>query len=344
MDQEIKKIVKPVLIILVLIVLFTTILYFLAKWEGITDVTILKSLYMVVITLSTVGYGDLFESYNSSLLTSFYTFTIITYMVAVAYAVSNFTAFLIEGRLRKFFQYKKTLKRINKMTDHYIICGIKDIGVFVAKELDETKRPFVIIEESTAAVELLRKELPNIVVIEGDATEDHILIEAGIKRAKALVASLDNDKENLYLVVAAKELNRQITLAAKFYNPKTVNKLRNAGAHYLVSPNMIGGLRIASELIRPQVVSFLDRMLRGKKSSDTRVEEVIIPENSVFVGRSLYSIYKESSLLVISYAPKVGEDFEYNPDPNMKIEAGMVLIMITSPEQRLELEKKIQTT
>ncbi len=340
MDKEIKKIIKPVLFIFLLIFLFSIIQYIFALIENVENITYLKCLYHVIITLSTVGYTDILNSQDSILLTSFNTFSIIVYMVSVAYAISNFTAFLIEGRLKRYFQYKKNLKRISKMNDHYIICGIKDIGVFVAKELHETKRPFVVIDESMNAIDRLKLDIPDLVFIEGDSTDDSVLIEAGIKNAKAMIASLDNDKENIYLVVASKDLNKQIMIAAKFINPKTRQKFINAGASYLVSPNMIGGLRIASELIRPQVVSFLDRMLRSKKGESIRVEELDVKEDSAYINKTMLDFYKETNMLVISFYNPDSGDFDYNPDPNKKIKSGMSLIFIATPDQRLVVEKK----
>jgi voltage-gated potassium channel len=289
-----------------------------------------------------VGYGDVFNTFDSLTLTVFNTVAILTYMGAVAYAVSNFTAFLIEGRLKRYFQYKKNLKRIQKMDNHYIICGIHDIGIFVAQELHETRRSFVVIDEDLNAIDNLKKQIPGLVSIQGDATDDSVLIEAGIKKAKAVITALDNDKENLYLVVAAKDLNKHLQVATKFINPKTRQKFINAGANYLVSPNMIGGLRIASELIRPQVVSFLDRMLRTKKAEAIRVEEIKIAEDSSFRNKTLYDFYRETGVLIISYYDPERQDFEYNPDPSKTIVTGMILIFISTPEQRIQLEKTFQ--
>ncbi|HCL55887.1 MAG TPA: hypothetical protein DHW82_02630 [Spirochaetia bacterium] len=341
MDKDLKKILKPLIYLISLIILFSFMMYGLVLWEGIEGVTFLKCWYMQIITFSTIGYGDLFDSFKSQSLTTFNTITIFFYMIAVAYAVSNFTAFLIEGRMKQYFFYKKVLKRISKLENHYIICGIQDIGYFVVKELHETKRPFVVIEKDLNELEAIKKEIPDIIAINGDETDDTILIQAGIKNAKALIASIETDKDNLFLIVTAKELNKNIEIASKVVNPKLTKRFITAGAKYFVSPFMIGGMRIASELIRPQVVSFLDRMLRSKSAVGVRVEEVEIPDQSKFIGKNFIDVFKESGILPISYYNPENQDFEYNPDPHKTIIAHMKLIFIATPDQRIALEKAV---
>jgi voltage-gated potassium channel len=340
MDREIRKALQPLLFLVFLLILSSMVLYFLAHRQH-RDVSLLTCIYMVMITVSTVGYEDVLNSKESTSLMVFNIITILIYLVVVAYTVSNLTAFLVEGRLRKYFEYIKLRKRIRKMDQHYIICGVKDLGFFVALELHQTQRPFVVIDDSLRAIEALREEVPSLVYIEGDATDDHILVNAGVERAKALVACLDTDKENLYLVVTAKEWNKNLQLAAKYTTPKARRRLANVGASCLVSPHMIGGLRIASELIRPQVVSFLDQMLRNTEKNSVRVEELTIPENSPFVGKTLQDIYREHGIVVISYHDARTNDFEYNPHNQRTIRPGMTIIFIATPEERASLERSL---
>ena len=225
------------------------------------------------------------------------------------------------------------------MDQHYIICGIRDIGFFAAQELHQTQRPFVVIEESSEAIERLRQEIPSLVYLQGEAADEQILNQAGVDKAAAIIACLDDDKDNLYLVLTARELNKKLKIAAKYNHPKTRKKLLNTGASCLVSPHMIGGLRIASELIRPQVVSFLDRMLRSEQDKGLRVEDISVPQDANFVGKTFLELYHHCKVLVISYQnPQTGE-FEYNPDPQESIKAGMVLIFIGTADNREALKK-----
>ena len=341
MDYDLKKILKPVLFLILLIAAATVLLYAACQWEG-RPVGLLRCLYMVTITMSTIGYEDMIGTQGSRLLTLLNIALIIVFMLAVAYAVSNFTAYLIEGRIGRYFQMNQIRKRIAAMRDHYIVCGIKDVGFHVAKELYETKRPLVVIDDSRQAIEHLWAEMPKVPALEGDPTSDEMLHKAGIERAQALIAALDNDKENLYLVVAAKDLNSNIVTAAKYNNPATRHKFIKAGASSLVSPNMIGGLRIASELVRPQTVSFLDTMLRNKQEAGTRVEEITIPEGSPLAGRDLVHFYQATGVSAIAFRRAGDQGFTYNPDPRTKLEPGMLLIFIANPDKRRGVEEKIQ--
>ncbi|MCU0607073.1 MAG: potassium channel protein [Candidatus Edwardsbacteria bacterium] len=338
-DREFRKILAPILLLVLLVLASSLLLHGVARLEG-RDVTLLRSLYHVAITLSTVGYEDVIGCAGSTPLTLVNIALIFVFMLGVAYAVSNFTAFLIEGRLNKYFQVKKIMKQIGRMNKHYIICGAKDIGIYVARELADTKRQFVVIDESAHALEILQKEVPSAVAIEGDPTDDAVLARAGIARAQALVAALETDKENLYLVVAAKDIHPGIKIASRFNNPATRHKFTNAGAGYLVSPNMIGGMRIASELVRPTTVSFLDTMLRNKADRAMRVEEIEVPAGSPLAGLTLADVHKQTGLLVISCRQPGKEEFEYNPAPSVRVTAGMTLIFISHPEQRILMERK----
>jgi voltage-gated potassium channel len=340
MDYDIKKILRPVLFLALLMAASTFILYAACLWEG-RPAGLLRCLYMVTITMSTIGYEDMIGTQGSPLLTAVNIGLIVVYMLAVAYAVSNFTAYLIEGRLSNYFQRNKNRKRIGAMDQHYIICGVKDIGVYVARELSETRRPFVAVDDSRQAIDELRKEIPKLAALEGDPTSDDMLHQAGISRARALIAALENDKENLYLVMAAKDLNPKIKIAARYNNPATRHKLVNAGASALVSPNMIGGMRIASELVRPQTVSFLDTMLRNKQEAGTRVEEAAVAAGSPMSGKSLLDLHRETGVTAIACRQPGGEELRYNPDPHTRLALGMTVIFIANPERRMAVERRL---
>ena len=343
MDKEFRKILRPVALLLLLMLVATELFYLLIHWQG-RDVSFLTCLYHVAITISTIGYEDMLETRSSPLLSLLNIGLIIIFMLAVAYAISNFTAFLVEGRVTRYFLHKKQLKRIKKMDEHFIICGARDVGIFVAHELHETRRPFVVIDESPAALEALRQEIPSLVALEGDPAAEALLEEAGVRKARALVACLDGDKDNLYLVFAARELNPNLQIGAKFVSPHNRAKLQRAGAACLVSPNMIGGLRLASELLRPHVVSFLDRMLRSRTETGVRVEQAQVPSDSPALGRSLLDLYRQSGVLVIACFQEQSQDFVYNPDPSLTITAGLTLLYIAAPDQRQRFAQALHAT
>lgn len=338
MDQEVKKIFRPLLLVGLLVFIFAAIFYLIIHAQG-GQIPFLRCLYMVIITISTVGYEDQINSKDSTLLTIVNIGVILTCMVAVAYSVSNFTAFLVEGRVTRYFLLKKNLKRVRKMRDHYIICGIKNIGLFAARELAETRRSLVVIDDNPAALDQLHKSLPDVVCFEGDATDDQVLRQAGIEHAYALAACLENDKDNLYLVMTARELNKKLLLAAQFNSPASRQKLLNVGASVVVSPNMIGGLRLISEVIRPHVATFFDRMLHSKTEAGLRVEQYTLSDHSVFVGRSIQNFYQTTGLQIIAYQSPGATDFTYNLAPDTPLSAGQTLIFIATPDKRLALEK-----
>ena len=304
----------------------------------------LRCLYAVTITVSTIGYEDLLGIKDSQVMMVYTIVIILFYMVVVTYTISNFTAFLVEGRLKKYFEYRKLCKRIKRMDQHYIICGVKDIGVFAAEELQQTEREFVVIDDDEQNIARLRHEIPSLVYVEGDASDDHILMQAGVEKAAGLIACLQSDKDNLYLVLAAKELNPSLEVAARFNSPRAQKKLLKAGATHLVCPPRIGGLRIASELLRPSVVSFLDSMLRSKASSGIRVEEVAAPEGSSFVGKTLAELHERTGVLVIACRDHAAGDFEYNPSPKKAIKVGMKMIFIGTPKNRQAMDAAVGAT
>ena len=340
MDPEIKKILKPIVLLAILLLVSSIMLYGLALYEG-RDVTFLRCVYMVTITISTIGYEDMMDMKSSPLLMIFNIVAIFCYMILVAYCISNFTAFMVEGRFRRYFQQRRFLKRIRKMENHYIICGIKDVGVFAAQELAQTQRPFVVIDDDVSALEKLRNEIPDLITVTGDSTEKSVLENAGIKKARALIACLETDKDNVYLILEASELNPNLELAAKYDAPHTMSKLQKAGAKFMVCPSRIGGMRIASELIRPRVVSFLDLMLRDKTEEGIRVEQVKVAEHSSWVGKPLGQLYQQTKVLTIGCQQPSRNDYMYNPDPQTMIEAHMILIFIASPEKRKLLEDQL---
>ncbi|MFC1706843.1 potassium channel family protein [Planctomycetota bacterium] len=299
--------------------------------------------FQTAITISTVGYGD-YLAVHESALASWYTMSLMLVgMGFVLYAISTVTAFLIEGQLSEVLLRHSTKRKIAKMHDHYIVCGCGRTGVHVVRELCDSKRPFVVIDQDAAVVNSLRSEFRSCRAITGDSSSDAVLEEANIRKAHGLVAALPTDKENLFLTVSARLLNPDLQIVSKTIDLSIRKKLMKAGANYVVCPNLIGGMRIASELLRPHVVSFLDRMLRGTDTS-MRIEEVVIPEQSSADQRTLadMEIQETTGLNIIAYAPdKAGGDLVYNPSPDLKLNTGGILVFIGNPDQRLQLEELV---
>lgn len=303
----------------------------------------LRLLYMAGITLTTVGYGDILGVDKNPAAIIYTTVLMFAGMGVVLYSTSLVTAYIIEGNLRDAFSRERVRRRIKRMENHYIICGAGETGVHVIREMVAVNQACVVIENSEEKKEEIKAEFPDVPILIGDATSDPVLEKAGIDRARGLVAALSNDKDNLFLTVSAKMLQPRITIVAKAIELNMMKKLKRAGASRVVSPNYIGGMRMASEILRPHVTNFLDRMLRGTDKS-IRVEEVVIPEKSSLIGKKLGEVdfYQSCGINILALGHGKNH-FQYNPGPDIELNANDVLLYIGTSEQELKLENLVSS-
>ncbi|MBI2520184.1 MAG: NAD-binding protein [Bdellovibrio sp.] len=298
-----------------------------------------RLLYMTSITLSTVGYGDIFQIEHSPVATLYTMLLMLAGMGLVLYSVSTITAYVLEGHLGELFLAQSIRRRVAHMKDHFIICGAGETGIHVISEMYHGKHGFIVLEADTTKRDKVRALFPDCCVLIGDATSDELLKEAKIASAHGLVAALSNDKDNLFLTISARMLNPKIKIVSKAIDLTLVGKLKTAGADYVVSPNFIGGMRMASEMLRPHVVTFLDRMLRGKEKA-ARIEEVVVPQNSSLCGKSLEEahIYQECGLYIMALkSGETGSDFIYNPPLETRLNEGTILLYIADMEQHKKM-------
>ena len=285
------------------------------------------ALYMTVITLATVGYGETHPLSTPGRI--FTVFLIMGGMGFLLYSITEATAFLVEGEMTGYLRRRKMQKTINKMSDHYILCGYGNKGKHILEELLRTKRKCIVIESNHDKIRKLLER--DVLAVEGDATEDSVLRSAGIERAAGLVAALPTDKDNLFVIITARGLNPKVRLVAKVDEQEARKKFLRGGADAVVSTHFIGGLRMASELIRPDTVSFLDSMLRD--SSALRVEDVNVNATSAYVGKKISDcdVLQNSHLLLFSL--KRNEEYEFNPKPATVLQSGDTLVVIGYPDQ-----------
>ncbi|MCO4763256.1 MAG: potassium channel protein [Myxococcales bacterium] len=306
---------------------------------GQGTVSPVDALYMTVITLTTVGYGEVVDLSGNPAGRLFTMALLLIGVGTFIYFVSNLTAFMVEGNLEKILWSRRMKNKIGKLKGHTIVCGGGHTGEAVLRELLETERPFVLVEHDPARVAqlvaLTGVEFP---VVIGDATEDECLERAKIGEAEGLVATISNDKDNLIVTVSARLLNDDLRIIARCIDKKVGDKLMKAGANAVVSPNLIGGLRMVSELVRPAAVSFLDLMLRDKDRR-LRVEEVTVRHGSPLVGRTLGDLEATASrdVLVVALRQQDGA-WVYNPEDATPLHAGMALVLIGSPAGRRLVE------
>ncbi|MDF9409950.1 MAG: Voltage-gated potassium channel Kch [Pelotomaculum sp. PtaB.Bin013] len=295
--------------------------------------------YMTLITLASVGYGEITVHSDTGGGRVFTMFMIVCGISVYLYFLSTITAFLVEGDLLKNFWRKKMDKVIQELNGHYILCGIGETGIHITREFIETKRKIVVVEKNSARLQEVGSELlEKLLWIEGDSTNDEVLIKAGIKRASGLMACVAEDKDNLLITLSARQLNENMRIISRCKDSKMIGKLIKSGADSVVSPNFIGGMRIASEMVRPAAVGFMDIMLRDK-DQNLRVEEIDIPDNSRVIAKTIGEVDFLTLAGLYPVAIQTPESkWVYNPSPKLKLQSGMKIIIIGNAEQRQKIE------
>jgi voltage-gated potassium channel len=286
--------------------------------------------YMTVITMSTVGFYELRQMSEVPGARAFTVTLIVSGVGVLAYMQSNLTALLVEGAIGQAFRRRRMDRDIAHLKNHVVVAGAGGTGKHVIEELVATGTPFVVIDRALPVLEHVQAEIckGRMLFVHGDATLDHFLMDAGVQRARGVVAALTQDKDNLYVTLSARSLNPNARIVTKVVEDEAAAKILKAGASAIVNPTMIGARRMASELIRPEVNEFLDQMLRDK-DKNLRLEEVPIAGSSSFVGVALKDapIRRMTGALVVAIR-RPDRTFVYNPDPELLIEAGATLIVL----------------
>lgn len=257
-----------------------------------------------------------------------FTMILITFgMGVILYGISTLTVIMLEGELSGIIRKRKMAKEINKFSGHHIVCGGGETGRPLISELVKNRETVVLIEKDMEQIAHC-KDIENLLYIQGDASEDRNLIEAGIDRAAGILICLPSDKDNLYITMTARMLNPSVRIICRMTDPKLEPKLKKAGANQVVSPNIIGALRMASEMIRPTVVDFLDSMMRSRKGV-LRINQITISENAGLNETSIMqSGIRDKYNLLILGVKNGKEEIEFNPPPSFELGPGMILIVM----------------
>lgn len=285
--------------------------------------------YMTVITVGTVGYGEVHP-----LSTAGRAFTMVLIVVGLggfAYGLSAITAFWVEGELSHVWETRRMERRVARLKDHVVVCGGGNTGRHIMRELLETRTPFVCVELDPGQEEGLRKLGEDVVYMFGDATDGEVLKEARVEHARGLITCMPSDKDNLFTILTARDLNARLRIVSRLVSDESGPKLLKAGADAVVSVPTIGALRIASAMIRPQVVSVLDAMLR--EPGGVRVQE--IPVGRGGDGHSLGELRLRDRLGITVFALREGGTFRYhfNPPPDRVLRAGDILFACADAQQ-----------
>ena len=315
--EDFRKKLFQVLSLVLLITAFGTIGYMAVEGWNFLD-----SLYMTIITISTAGFREVHELSPRGMI-----FTILLIVGGVGTALIAFTTgarFILEGEIREIFGRKKLERKIKELKDHYIICGYGRMGRIIARELQEEGVQFVVVEKDPTALE----EKEDALVVMGDATRDHTLKEAGIDRACGLISVLPNDAENLFVVLSARGLNPDILIVARAMEEGSEQKLLRAGASKVVSPYLIGGLRMAHTVLKPTVVDFIEFTTKSGNIG-LQMQEVTVQDGSILIGRSLEActVGDDWGVIIVAIKQTTGET-RFNPTHQSVIKAGDVLIVL----------------
>ncbi len=305
----------------------TAAYHFLLGWRW------LDGFYMVVTTLTTIGYQEVHPLSDAGRVLNL---VIIFFGVALVFlAIGALTQALLEFELRSFFGRRRMERDIERLSDHYIICGAGRVGRSAARELARRPVPFLMIEQSEAKATRFGSEWLTMV---GDATQEQTLREAHIERARGLVAATTTDATNLYIVLTARGLNPKLKIIARASEEDAEKHLRTAGADSVVSPYLFAGQRIAQSFLRPHVVSFLDTATTHL-GIDLEIGEICVGRNSSFAGKTIESSRIRQDRGVIILAIKREHGMHFNPSPEDGIEPGDYLIAMGEPSQLRQLEQ-----
>ncbi|HVB48456.1 MAG TPA: potassium channel protein [Burkholderiales bacterium] len=296
----------------------------------------LDCVYMTFITVTTIGFSETIDLSHSP-IGRIFTMVIGSLGVAnIFYMTSKLTAFIVGSELDVYLGRRRMQDQIDALKGHYVICGVGRVGANVAHELQATGRPYVAVEDSPAQVEVFRERFPTALVLHGDAQDDEILQRAGAPRAAGVFAVTGDDGKNLLITLSAKQLSPGARVVARCHDVRNTDKLRRVGADAIVSPDFTGGMRIASSMIRPTVVTFLDEMLRSENR--LRVEEIAMP--STLAARALGELAPHSADYIVLAVKSAGR-WAFNPAPEFRLTAGDVLVVMATPAGRSALERAV---
>jgi voltage-gated potassium channel len=317
-------------ILLPAIILIGTIGY----W-GIEDWSLLDSFYMTIITLATIGYNEVHPLTEAGKLFTIF-FVIFGVAPAWGFLVSILFKSILDGHLRRLLGSRMMEKQLKKLKNHYIVCGFGRVGQTVCEELKNNNVPFVIIERTAELSEEMEKA--GYIYIQGNCVEDKNLIAAGIDRAKALINTIADEADAVFVTLSSKQLNPNLFIMARADSQSAQNKLKRAGASRVMSPHVYAGIHMAQTTLRPNVVDFMHLAADGG-TDGLKIEEVAVKKESRLVGRSLKDsgIRSELGITVIG-TRKQGKEMFYNPPADMVIDEGDTLILVGTSSQLERLE------
>lgn len=323
---------KISIFLLISIIVFGTVSYWYVEGMSIFD-----SFYMTVITISTVGFSEIKPL--TQLGRYITVIIIISGISLLTYTLGQIAKVFIEGELQVLLGRRKLEKQITSKQDHFIICGYGRIGTVITRELAEDKIPFIVIEKSEEKIEQLEKE--HFLYLQGDATDEEVLLHAGLERARGLVTAVSSDADNVFITLTAKGLMPDIFVLSRAADLKNEAKLLRAGATRVVCPYNMGGARMADILKKPTVVDFLDTTLTSS-TLGLKLEEAVIHAKSRIVGKTLLEsrLRKDFGVMIVAIK-KSTQEMLFNPGPDALLESGDIIVAIGKHNDLLRMAEML---
>jgi voltage-gated potassium channel len=306
----------------------------IAGFMTLSNYTWIDALYMTVITITTVGFGEVVPLNQEAKI--FTIFLILTSIVIVGYALTIITEYILSKNDVEELKYKKMRKMIDNLNNHVIVCGYGRNGKQAVIKLQAYNRPFVVIEKNKDTEERLKKD--NVPYVIGNANEDEILLKAGVERASSFISALPNDADNLFVVLSTRQLNKTINIISRASNETSYSKLKFAGANNVILPDKIGGDHMASLVVVPGLMEFIDNLsIVGE--TNVNIEE--IPVEKLFKSKEGKTIKdldlrKKTGCNIIGYKDEKGE-YLVNPETELELEPNSKIIVLGRPEQIQQL-------
>ncbi|MCU0432594.1 MAG: potassium channel protein [Bacteroidia bacterium] len=299
--------------------------------------TFVEALYMTVITIGTVGFREVYHP--SAQEKVFIIFLIVAGFGIFAYAITTLTVYVMDGEFSRYYKTYKTVSAINQLEGHVIICGYGRNGRQAAHVLKKHSKRFVVIESKQDVIDTLLSHKHSDLVVKGDATQDEVLEKAGIHRASALITTLPVDADNLFIVLTARSLRGDLTIISRASDDNSDKKLKTAGANNVIMPDRIGGAHMASLVLKPDVIEFVD-FITGQGGPEINLEEITyesLPEH--LRNRSIreLEIRNRSGANIVGFKSGKGE-YVINPSPETPFLPDGKLFVLGTPEQITKLK------
>ncbi len=318
---------------MVLVLLFGVVGY-----KFFSDFTWIEAVYMTIITVTTVGFSEVRPLDADAKI--FTVFLIVTSVFIFGFALSVITEYLLGRNSLQILKRKKVKKRIDALTDHVVVCGFGRNGMQAAERLKAYNKPFVVIERDKEVIERYEDE---VLFVEGDGNEDEVLLEAGIERAQYLITAVPDDAENLFIVLTARQLNEKLFIISRASQVTSQTKLQFAGANKVIMPDKIGGDHMASLVVMPDLITFMDKLsMEGEHT--TNLEEVEIEDFTDQVDcnslRDL-DLRRRTGCTIIGYIEPDG-NYIINPEADLQLQPKGKVIVLGRPEQIRKLNQMFQ--